>query len=219
MNRILIVAIVGGSTLLSYAAEKEVPVAQFTLSSPNFRNNQPMLGRCTCEGIEASNTVTYARKDASPELKWEGTPAGTKSFAMICDDPDAPGGTWVHWLLYDIPRNTAELPLGIWVKDNIVGATWSPSRGTPVGWQPVAASGTVAGKLLGAKQGVNDFGTPGYGGPCPPRGSGVHHYHFRLFALDAELNLAARVTRQQLDAAMKGHILGQAELVGTYQRE
>ena len=94
------------------------------------------------------------------------------------------------------------------------------SEGLPkeesIRWLIDDASGGAAGA---ARQGVNDFGKVGYGGPCPPRGHGVHHYHFRLYALDTDLNLAARVTRRQLEAAMKGHILAQTELVGTYQRD
>ncbi len=162
---------------------KEATMAQFTLTSPSFRNNQPMPAKHSCEGA-----------DASPALKWEGAPAVTKSFALICDDPDAPGGTWIHWVAYGIPVAITELP------------------------ESVAKTDTVAAPA-GMKQGVNDFGRVGYGGPCAPRGHGVHHYHFRLYALDTELNLAPRVKRSQLDAAMKGHILAQAELVGTYQRD
>ena len=158
-------------------------MSQFTSSSPSFRNNQPMPAKHSCEGA-----------DASPALKWEGTPSGTKGFALICDDPDAPGVPWVHWVIYGIPTSTTDLPEGVAKTDS------------------VAALGS-------AKQGVNDFGNVGYGGPCPPRGHGVHHYHFRLYALDAELNLAPRVSRRQLEAAVKGHILAQTELIGTYQRD
>lgn len=183
MRKTLVIAIIMGIGLAVDAADKEATVAQFTLSSPSFRNNQPMPAKHSCEG-----------EDASPELKWEGAPAGTKSFALIADDPDAPGGSWVHWVMYGVPANATQLP------------------------EKVAKTDTVA-ALTGVKQGMNDFGKPGYGGPCPPRGHGIHHYHFRLYALDAELNVAPRVTRKQLEAAMKGHILAQAELVGTYQRD
>jgi Raf kinase inhibitor-like YbhB/YbcL family protein len=162
---------------------KEGVMKTFTISSPSFRNNQPIPVRHSCEG-----------GDEAPELKWEGAPAGTKSFALICDDPDAPGGTWVHWVTYAIPATTTELP------------------------ENVAKTDTVA-ALGGLNQGMSDFGKVGYGGPCPPRGHGVHHYCFRLYALDAELKLVPRVTRKQLDAAMKGHILAETELVGTYQRD
>jgi Raf kinase inhibitor-like YbhB/YbcL family protein len=164
-------------TISSFAEEAKM---QFTLSSSSFRQNQPMPAKHTGEG-----------PDASPALKWEGAPPATRSFALICDDPDAPGGSWVHWVIYGIPAGATELP------------------------EAVAKTDTVA----GMKQGVNDFGKVGYGGPMPPRGHGVHHYHFRLYALDGELNLAPRVTRRQLEAAMKGHIVAQTELVGTYQRE
>ena len=183
MRKTLVIAIIMGIGLAVDAADKEATVAQFTLSSPSFRNNQPMPAKHSCEG-----------EDASPELKWEGAPAGTKSFALIADDPDAPGGSWVHLVMYGVPANATQLP------------------------EKVAKTDTVA-ALTGVKQGMNDFGKPGYGGPCPPRGHGIHHYHFRLYALDAELNVAPRVTRKQLEAAMKGHILAQAELVGTYQRD
>jgi Raf kinase inhibitor-like YbhB/YbcL family protein len=100
----------------------------------------------------------------------------------------------VHWVIYDIPAKTTELP------------------------ENVAKTDTVA-ALGGAKHGVNDFGRVGYGGPMPPRGHGVHHYHFRLYALDTELKLAPRARRQQLETAMKGRILAQTELVGTYERK
>jgi Raf kinase inhibitor-like YbhB/YbcL family protein len=172
-----------GISLAAHAAQKEAAMAQFSLSSPSFRNNQPIPAKHSCEGA-----------DASPALKWEGAPASTKSFALICDDPDAPGGSWVHWVLYDIPAGATELP------------------------ENVAKTETVA-ALSNAKQGMTDFGRVGYGGPCPPRGHGVHHYHFRLYALDTELKLVPRATRRQLEAAMKGHVVAQAELVGTYQRE
>ena len=158
-------------------------MTQFTLSSPGFRHNQPIPVKHSCEGA-----------DVSPALKWEGAPVGTKNFALICDDPDAPSGSWVHWVIYGIPASTTALP------------------------ENVAKTDTIA-ALGNAKQGVNDSGKVGYGGPCPPRGHGVHHYHFRLHALDTDLNLAPRVTRRQLEAAMKGHILAQAELIGTYERK
>ena len=156
---------------------------KFTISSPSFRNNQPIPAKFSKDD-----------SDVSAALKWEGAPGETKSFALICDDPDAPGGTWIHWVIYEISGTATGLP------------------------ENIAKTETVA-SLGGAKQGVNSYGSIGYGGPQPPRGHGVHHYHFRLYALDTELNLAPRVTRQQLDAAMKGHIIAETELVGTFQRE
>ena len=154
-----------------------------------------MPAKHSCEGA-----------DASPALKWEGAPASTKSFALICDDPDAPGGSWVHWVLYGIPASTTELPENVAKVDGVASVDYEVTSQSVV-------------KSAFANQGMNSFGRVGYGGPCPPRGHGVHHYHFRLYALDTELNLAPRLTRQQLEAAMKGHILAQTELVGTYRRD
>jgi Raf kinase inhibitor-like YbhB/YbcL family protein len=186
---ICIVTILLSACAWAHAEGKEATVAQMTLTSPSFRNGQPIPAKHTCSG-----------EDVSPALKWEGAPAGTKNFALIADDPDAPGGTWVHWLIYDmnvseLEENTSKIEaVGEWI-------------------------GSATKKKWFAAQGMNDFGKVGYGGPCPPRGHGVHHYHFRLYALDAELNLAPRVTRKQLEAAMKGHIIAETELVGTFQRE
>jgi len=177
----VIVAVVS-ACLVARAAEKEATMSQFKLTSSMFGANQPIPKRHTGEG-----------PDASPALKWEGAPPATKSFALICDDPDAPVGTWVHLVIYDIPAKTTELP------------------------ENVARTDTVP-DLSGTKQGVNDFGRVGYGGPMPPRGHGMHHYHFRLYALDTALALQPRATKKQLEEAMKGHILAQIELVGTYQR-
>jgi Raf kinase inhibitor-like YbhB/YbcL family protein len=154
--------------------------AQMKLTSPSSENQQPIPAKHTGEGA-----------DASPSLKWEGAPSNTKSFALICDDPDAPVGTWVHWVIYNIPAGTTELPEG------------------------VAKSDTLAG---GARQGVNDFGKVGYNGPMPPRGHGKHRYFFKLYALKTELDLKPRATKAQLEATMKGQILAQVELVGTYER-
>ena len=151
------------------------------ITSAAFADGQPIPAKYTCDG-----------DDASPPLQWTNAPANTKSFALIADDPDAPMGTWVHWVAYDLSPIANALPEG------------------------VAKSQYIAGNAM---QGLNDFHRLGYGGPCPPRGHGVHHYHFRLYALDTELDLAPRVTRRQLEAAMKGHVLAQTELVGTYQRE
>jgi Raf kinase inhibitor-like YbhB/YbcL family protein len=168
-----------GALVWAAIAHAEEAKMQFTLSSPSFRQDQTLPAKHTCEGA-----------DASPALKWDGAPAGTKGFALICDDPDAPGGTWTHWVIYGMPAGATELP------------------------ENVAKTDTAS----GAKQGMNDFGRIGYGGPCPPPGK-LHHYHFKLFALDVELNLAARVSRRQLEYAMRGHILGQVELMGTYRRD
>jgi Raf kinase inhibitor-like YbhB/YbcL family protein len=155
--------------------------ASMKLTSPSFEQQQPLPAKHTCEG-----------GDLSPALKWAGAPSSTKSFALVVDDPDAPGRTWVHWVIYNIQATATELPENVAKSD-------SPS--------------TVA----GAKQGVNDFGKVGYGGPCPPRGHGKHRYFFKLYALKTEFDLK-RPTKAQLEAAMKGQILAQAELIGTYER-
>jgi len=127
--------------------------------------------------------------DISPPLSWKNVPAAAKSLALICDDPDAPAGIWVHWVFYDLPANISGLP------ENI------PPK-----------------KILenGAKQGINDFRRIGYGGPCPP--GGVHRYFFKLYALDNFLGLPPGATKTELLKTMEGHILEQAELVGKYGR-
>lgn len=133
---------------------------------------------------------TCSGPDISPALKWGGTPAGTKSICLIMDDPDAPVGTWVHWVLYNLPPDTASLA------ENVAKAETLPN---------------------GALQGTNDFKRVGYGGPCPPPGT-PHRYFFKIYALGTKVNLPARATKQQLEAAMKGHILDKAELVGKFGR-
>ncbi len=150
-----------------------------TLSSPAFAAGAEIPKEHTCEG-----------KDASPALSWGGAPSGTKSFALIADDPDAPVGTWVHWVIYDLPADASGLP----------------------GAMPKSA--TLTG---GGKQGVNDFRKTGYGGPCPPPGR-PHRYFFKLYALDAPTNLDPRASKADVLRAIEGHVLGQAELMGTFQR-
>ena len=149
------------------------------LTSPAFQSDAEMPRKYTCDG-----------EDLSPPLRWENLPAGTKAFALIAEDPDAPGGTWIHWLLYDLPAQTKELT------------------------EDVSKTEVIA---VGGKQGINDFGKLGYGGPCPPPGS-AHRYYFRLYALDAETNLKPRAVKQQLLDALKVRVLGAAELMGRYKR-
>lgn len=159
---------------------REVSVT-LTLKSSAFQSNGDIPKEYTCDGA-----------NSSPPLEWTGAPAGSKTFALILDDPDAPDPkapkmTYVHWVLYDIPGSVTSLPKG--------GAKSPPS---------------------GAREGVNDFKRTGYGGPCPPVGR--HRYFHKLYALDAALGDLGRPTKPDLERAMKGHILAQAELVGTYQR-
>jgi hypothetical protein len=149
----------------------------FKLLSNAFAEGAMIPGIHTCEGA-----------DLSPALEWSGEPAATKSFALILDDPDAPAGTWNHWLLWDLPASTHSLAQG-----------FKPP-------QP-------------GQSGTNDFGKLGYGGPCPPKGHGPHRYYFKLFALDvATLNLRPGAKRADLDAALAGHILDQAQYFGRYER-
>ncbi len=150
-----------------------------TLTSTAFAPGQPVPSVYTCEG-----------KDVSPPLAWTEPPSGTKSFALISDDPDAPMGTWVHWVVYNIPPKTRQL-----------------SEAFP----------TTEALKDGTRQGTTDFGRTGYGGPCPP--SGTHRYVFKLYALDALLNLPPGATKAQLEAVMQGHILAQAERMGTYTKK
>ena len=126
----------------------------------------------------------------SPPLRWSEPPSGTKSLALICDDPDAPRGTWVHWVVFNLPAQTRELEEG------------------------VPTTGTLGN---GAKQGKNDFGNVGYGGPAPPKGN-PHRYFFTLYALDVVVDLPPGATKANLLDAMKGHILAEGQLMGTYGR-
>ncbi|PYS51392.1 MAG: YbhB/YbcL family Raf kinase inhibitor-like protein [Acidobacteria bacterium] len=126
----------------------------------------------------------------SPQLAWADVPEKTKTIAFIAEDPDAPGKTWIHWVAFNIPASARELPDNVPAQENISG---------------------------GGKQGKNDFKNVGYGGPCPPSGS-AHRYYFNLYALDAELNLDSSATKDQLLKAMDGHVLGEGQLMGKYQK-
>jgi hypothetical protein len=132
---------------------------------------------------------TCDSQDVSPPLLWTGVPEGTKAVALICDDPDAPVGTWVHWVLYDLPGDVRELP-------------------PHVPPDPTLANG--------AKQGINDFRRYGYGGPCPP--GGTHRYYFKIYALDRETGLEPGATKDEVLKATEGHILAKGELMGRYSR-
>lgn len=142
------------------------------------------------EGGTIPARYTGDGEDVSPPLAWSDAPAGTKSFALICDDPDAPRGTWVHWVVFSIPANV-----------NSLG-------------EDVPADKTLAN---GARHGITDFRKLGYGGPAPP--SGTHRYYFKLYALDTMLDLQPGATKGQLLDAMKGHILAEAQLMGKYARK
>lgn len=153
------------------------------ITSPTFTHNGPIPKLYTCQG-----------KDVSPALAWSGLPAGTKSLALIVDDPDAPDPaapkmTWVHWVLYNLPASSAGLP------------------------EAVAPAALPA----GTREGKNDWKRTGYGGPCPP--IGVHRYFHKLYALDVVLPDLKQPTKAELERAMQGHVLAKVELMGTYQKD
>lgn len=149
------------------------------IKSADFKEGGEIPKKFTCEG-----------EDISPELEWENVPEGTKSFALICDDPDAPVGVWVHWVIYNIPSNFRKL-----------------ERNVP----------KVSKLENGILQGKNSWPRIGYNGPCPPPGK-PHRYYFKLYALDTILNLKEGATKEELLNAMKGHILAEAQTMGTYRR-
>jgi len=149
------------------------------VKSSAFQNMQAIPSVYTCDG-----------KNISPPLSWSGIPEMAKSLVLIADDPDAPAGTWVHWVVYDIPPAVTSLKEGAPKTDTL------PE---------------------GGKQGINDSRKIGYDGPCPP--GGTHRYFFKMYALDAVLNLPSGKNKKEIEKAMKGHILAQGELVGTYSRQ
>jgi Raf kinase inhibitor-like YbhB/YbcL family protein len=152
----------------------------FSLASTAFQEGAAIPVPYTCDGA-----------DVSPPLAWSGAPAGTRTFALIADDPDAPAGTWVHWVLYNLPAATAQLPENVAKIESL--------------------------DLGGARQGRNDFRHPGYRGPCPPPGT-AHRYVFKLYALDTVLTLKAGAQKKDVEDATQGHILGSTQLMGTYAR-
>ncbi len=150
----------------------EVKTGTITVTSNAFAEGNKIPAKYTCTG-----------QSISPELKWSGAPTSTQAWALIMEDPDAPSGTFTHWVLFNIPANTTELPEGA--------------------------------KNIGV-EGQNSGRRNGYTGPCPP--SGTHRYFFHLYALDGNLNWQAGATRQEVDSALAGHILGQGTLMGTYNK-
>jgi Raf kinase inhibitor-like YbhB/YbcL family protein len=159
-------------------ARREVQTMTIQVSSAAFEEGGMIPAKYTCDG-----------DDISPPLQWAGIPQATKSIALICDDPDAPMGTWVHWVMWNIPPEVKELA------EHILSEPELPD---------------------GARQGLSDFRRPGYGGPCPP--SGVHRYYFKIYALDTMLDLPDSTRKADLLKAMKGHILAEGQLMGKYSR-
>jgi Raf kinase inhibitor-like YbhB/YbcL family protein len=149
------------------------------LTTAAFPGGGKIPRRFSCDGA-----------NVSPALSWSGAPAAARSFAIVCSDPDAPGGTFYHWAIFDVPADSVGLPEDC-------------ARAGSGGWH----------------EALNDFGKKGYGGPCPPRGHGDHHYHFRLYALDIErLPLGQRPSCRDVERAARGHLVAEAEVVGIYAR-
>lgn len=151
------------------------------VESPSFKNGEVIPQKYTCDG-----------ENVSPPIAWSGFPEGTKSFVLIVDDPDAPIGTFTHWVVYDIPANIVSL------KENFPKSKQVDS----------------------IKQGINDFGRVGYGGPCPPPGHGYHRYFFKVYALNVEsLGLPPGATKKEVESKMRGHILSEGQMMGRYRRD
>ena len=153
-------------------------VKEMKITSSAFKEGEMIPSKYTCDG-----------ENISPQMQWTGFPEKTKSFALICDDPDAPSGDWVHWVVYNIPQSVTQLPENF-PKDKTTGD--------------------------GTKLGTTDFRKTGYGGPCPP--GGTHRYYFKLYALDILSDKEAGLTKAGLIKEMEGHILSQAQLMGKYKR-
>lgn len=160
---------------------KKGDLANIVLKCPGFKEGERLPKDYTCEG-----------KNISPNLVWENVPEGTKSFVIICDDPDAPGKTWVHWVIFNIPATAKQISEG-------------------VASLPTLPDGSIQGK--------NDFGKIGYGGACPPKGGGDHRYFFKIYALDITLALNSGVRKEDVKNRMKEHVLGQGILMGVYSRD
>jgi Raf kinase inhibitor-like YbhB/YbcL family protein len=173
--RLALIVLLGASALVA----QQPPSGKFTLTSSAFASGATIPNKYTCKG-----------EDISPALQWSGSPPNTAVFAIVMDDPDAPAGTWVHWVIWNIPATAQSLPEGV-----------AKSAQLPDG----------------ARQGRNSFGKIGYNGPCPPSGQ-THRYFFRIYALDGKANMMAGSPSAQLEGAMQGHILAQSEYMGTFHK-
>ncbi len=182
MTRILAIALlcVAGAACARSPSKEAGMTVKIALTSTAFREGEPIPVKHTCDG-----------PDVSPPLSWKGVPGGARSIALLCEDPDAPVGLWVHWVIWGIPPDSTSLPEGV-TKDKVLPT--------------------------GAAQGTNDFKRIGYGGPCPPQGK-PHRYFFRIYALDSTLTLTPGATRKELLKAIEGHAIGEGVLMGTYGRK
>jgi hypothetical protein len=167
----------------------EQPVPVSPAASTAGGETMKLTSSAVAAGAMIPAKYTCDGEDISPPLAWSDAPGGTKALALICDDPDAPVGTWVHWVAFNLPPDLTGLPEGVPAEKNL---------------------------KTGGVQGANSWRRIGYGGPCPP--SGTHRYFFKLFALDAMLPLDGNATAKDVQAAMKGHILAEAQLMGRYKR-
>ena len=173
---LLILILFSGENKIVFSQSKGVKIMEITSSA--FQNEGMVPTKYTCDG-----------EDISPPLSWSDLPESTQSLALISDDPDAPMGTWVHWVIYNIPPSEKGFHENISKEKKLSN---------------------------GSLQGITDFKRVGYGGPCPP--GGTHRYYFKLYALNTKLNLEAGATKKQLLQAIEGHVLAQAELMGKYKR-
>jgi Raf kinase inhibitor-like YbhB/YbcL family protein len=160
---------------------KEEKTVNILITSDAFLEGEAIPTKYTCDGDELS-----------PDLRWSDIPPNTRSLALICEDPDAPSGTFTHWILFDLPPTVTELPEGVSTAERLTN---------------------------GAVQGQNDFKRIGYGGPCPPPNDSEHRYYFRIYALDTELQLRSGARREDVAPAMVGHVLATGHLMGTYKRK
>lgn len=194
VSRKIVTAMPGKSCALLMLAVPCLGLGCKPPSNETKKGDSPMPIELTSTVFQKGETIpkqyTGDGVDQSPPLRWTEPPSGTKSLALICDDPDAPRGTWVHWVLFNLPPQTREL------EENVPTIATLPS---------------------GAKQGKNDFGNIGYGGPAPPKGK-AHRYFFKVYALAVAVDLTPGANKAQLEDAMKGHVLAEGQLMGTYKR-
>jgi len=175
---VIIVIAFGFTNCFMFNCKGEKKKMELTITSKAFADSEMIPAKYTCDA-----------ENISPEISWSKGPKGTKTFALICDDPDAPSKTWVHWVVYNIPSTILGLPEKF-------------------------PADSIYNKIT---NGINDFGTFGFSGPCPP--SGTHRYNFKVYALDNDLNLKAGASKAEVERAMKNHILAEGILTGKYKKK